>query len=546
MPVSNDISQLSPTSQHSMGPTLGWRELAIQRPTPRERRRRRILGMLGVLLLIAIVFAGVRLAAITTTINDQLDVHIGSQQVITLDLRQGLPISPTILGANVSPRLGTTSLDNVNGFIDYSPPLTAGLVDAHVKLLDFPGGNWGEDHYLSHDQLTAFATLLAQVHADGIVQTRLSGPLNGNFQALTDLTARATVAANWVDFMNNPHSDQRIGKYAQAPFYPIKYWTVGNEPDKLINPATGRLYTVAEYVHDFIQFSTVMHRADPTIKVLGPEISEFYGPGAGPTDANGQLWMEGFLKGVGAYEKAHNVTLLDGVSFHRFQFANATQTPYTFLSSTGEWNYLLPALSQLISQDLPSSVPIALTAINTSPPQQAAPSRGLAALWWADTLGTLMNQQVTYVAFSSASGSTPPYPLFTTTGQQPTPMFRVMELFSHLSHDLIPLEVERDPMSTYATQDAKHQSVSLLFVNKAATGQFVQITSNKNLFGASLWHNLNVNIPGYSIVVLTLHRNAGAEAYSFSVPTDNDANTAPIIHTVCGTQTNTAVNATIC
>jgi hypothetical protein len=125
-------------------------------------------------------------------------------------------------------------------------------------------------------------------------------------------------------------------------------------------------------------------------------------------------------------------------------------------------------------------------------------------------------------------------------------MFRVMELFSHLSHDLIPLEVERDPMSTYATQDAKHQSVSLLFVNKAATGQFVQIASNKNLFGASPWHNLNVNIPGYSIVVLTLHRNAGAEAYSFAVPTDNDANTAPIIHTVCGTQTNTAVNATIC
>ncbi len=370
--------------------------------------------------------------------------------------------------------------------------------------------------------------------------------INANSPAVTDLTARANVAANWVDFMNNPHSDQRIGKYAQAPFYPIKYWTVGNEPDKLINPATGHLYTVAEYVHDFIQFSIVMHHADPTIKVLGPEISEFYGPGAGPTDANGQLWMEGFLKGVGAYEKAHNVTLLDGVSFHRFQFANATQTPYTFLSSTGEWNYLLPALNQLISQDLPGSVPIALTAINTTPPNQAAPSRGLAALWWADTLGTLMNQQVAYVAFSSASDSTQPYPLFTTTGQQPTPMFRVMELFSHLSHNLIPLEVERDPMSTYATQDDKHQTVSLLFVNKAATGQFVQITSNKNLFGVSPWHNLNVNIPGYSIVVLTLHRNAGAEAYSFAVPTDNNASTAPIIHTICGTQTDTTVNATIC
>ena len=282
MPVSNEISQHSPGSQHSMGQTLGWRELAIQRPTPKERRRRSILIILSVLLLITVVFAGVRLAAFTTTINDQLDVHIGSQQVITLDLRQGLSISPTILGTNVSPQLGTTSLDNVYGFMDYSPPLTAGLVDAHVKLLDFPGGNWGEEHYLSHDQLDAFATLLNQVHADGIVQARLSGPINASFQDLTNLTTRVTVAANWVDFMNNHHSDQRIGKYAQAPFHAIKYWTVGNEPDKLINPATGHLYTVAEYVHDFIQYSIAMHQADPTIKVLGQEISEFYGPGQAP------------------------------------------------------------------------------------------------------------------------------------------------------------------------------------------------------------------------------------------------------------------------
>jgi hypothetical protein len=104
--------------------------------------------------------------------------------------------------------------------------------------------------------------------------------------------------------------------------------------------------------------------------------------------------MEGFLKGVGAYERANNVTLLNGISFHRTLFANAAQTPYTFLSSTGEWDYLLPALHQLTIQNLKRDVPIAITAINTNSTNQQAPSRGLAALWWADTLGTLMNQQV--------------------------------------------------------------------------------------------------------------------------------------------------------
>src|SRR5437667_10099478 len=133
-----------------------------------------------------------------------------------------------------------------------------------------------------------------------------------------------------------------------------------------------------------------MHKSDPTIKVFGPEISEYYGPGAGPTDANGQLWMEGFLKGVGEYERAHNVVLLDGISFHRYPFTDATQAPYMFLSSTGEWNYLLPALHQLISQNMQRDLPIAVTEISSNLASQHAPSRGLAALWWADTLGTLM------------------------------------------------------------------------------------------------------------------------------------------------------------
>ena len=552
MPVSNEIHQQNqgnagnPANQRSAGSTLGWRELAVQRPTLAERRRKRILGITSVLLLLVIIFAGIRLTAVLTTTNDQVIVHIGNQQVVTLDLRQSLPINADILGTNIFPQIGTASLDDSNGIMDYSPPLTSGLVNAHVKLLDFPGGNWGEQHYLSRTQLASFATLLNQIHADGLIQTRLSGPIKNNFTELTDLPTRVGVAASWVDFMNNPHSDQRIAQFAHAPFHAVKYWTVGNEPDKLINPATGHLYTVAEYVHDFIQYSIAMHRADPTIKIFGPEISEFYGPGAGPTDANGQLWMEGFLKGVGAYERAHNVTLLDGVSFHRFQFTDATQTPYLFLSSTGEWNYLLPALHQIISQNLQHDLPIAITGINTNSANQAPPSRGLAALWWADTLGTLMNQRVAYISFSSASGIDQPYPLFTTSGQQPTPMLRVMDIFSHLQRNLIPLEIQHDPISTYATQDDKHQTVSLLFVNKSATGQLVQFSSDSNLFVVSPWSGLNVNIPGYSMVVVTLHRYGGAEAYSFGVPTSSDTGTAAVIHTECGKSTSTVANATIC
>ena len=540
MLVSNHVSQDNPQS---------WRESTQQRTSPARKRQRRILGIMSVLLFIILIFAAVRLAAFVTAPNDELQVRVGSQQVVTLDLRQSLAINPDILGANVFPQIGTSSQDKASGFMDYSSPLATGLQDAHVKLLRFPGGQWGENHLLTLDQLSAFSTLLNETDADGMVQVRVSGPVGGGFNELTALTSRIQVATRWIDFMNNPHSDQRIARYAHAPFHPVKYWTVGDEPDTLINPVTNQPYLVKDYVNDFIQFSLAMHRTDPTIKVFGPELSEFYGPGAGPVDANGTLWMEGFLKGVGEYEQAHHVVLLDGVSFHRFQFVGATQTPYLFLSSTGEWNYLLPALHQMISQNLHRDLPVAITEINTNTTtqQQQLPTRGLAALWWADTLATLMNQQVAYVAFSSASGVNMPYPLFTTDGLQPTPMLRVMQVLGQLQHNLIPLEVQRDPISVYATQDNAHQTVSLLFINKSSESQLAQISGGSNLLGISPWAGLDISLSADSIIAVTMHRNNTAEAYSYIVPAANDSQTAaPVLHTICGHKTDTLANTIPC
>ncbi len=517
------------------------------RPSPARRWRRGTLVVLSVILLSMLIFAAVRYAAGASATNGQLFVRVGNQQVVTLDLRQSLPVSPSLFGVNVFPEIGTISRDNAGGFMQYSPPLTAGLRDARIKLLRFPGSTWGEEHYLSLDQLSAYNTLLQEVNGDGMVQVRLSGPIGGNFPELADIKNRARVASQWVDFFNNPHSNQRVGNFAHVPFHPVKLWTVGDEPDTLINPATGQRYTVKDYVQDFIQVSVAMHRADPTIQVFGPEISEFYGPGAGPSDANGELWMEGFLRGVGAYERANNVTVLDGVSFHRSLFANA-QAPYAFLSGTGEWNYLLPGLHQLIAENLERNVPVAITSINTNPPHQLAPSRGLAALWWADTLGTLMNQQVSYVAFSSAAGGDTPYSFFAAAGQQPTPMFRVMELFSHLQRNLVPLAVQRDPVSVYATQDDGHSTVSLLFINKSSITQLAQISASNNVLVSSPWTNLDVSLKGYSMVVVTLHRNGTGsdEAYSFNAPADNDASTGLVVHTICGNKTDALPTALPC
>jgi Glycoside hydrolase family 44 len=495
--------------------------------------RRRSFRLIGVGLAVLLVLAAVRLSAIFSPADDKLDIQVGNQAAALVDLRQGTPISPYLFGANVFPEISTNAVDkNGTGFMSYGPTITKGLRDAKVKLLRFPGGSWGEEHVLSYDQLNAYGELLAQTGSQGMIQARLSGP--------ESVEERANLAGGWVDYMNNPQSGLRTGAYARAPLNPVRFWTVGNEPDLLNNPDTGKPFTVAEYVADFVRFSTLMHTYDPTIQVFGPEISQFSGIGAGPRDPLGQDWMGGFLTGVGAYESAHpqlKFHLLDDVSFHYYPFGEPGNAAAGLMTNAEEWNYLLPPLRQLVRQSLGRDAPVAVTEINSNATKQPPPP-GLAALWWADTLGALMDHEVGYVAFFAAEGVDAPYPLFTSNGLRPTAMLRVLEMFSHLQQELVPLPSERDPISIYATQDAAHRAVSVLFVNKAPVTQLAQVSAPNKLFGVSSWSDLNISLSGYSITLVTLHRQGRAEAYSFKLPASSDAPLAPVIHTICGGKTD--------
>ncbi|HEY6539535.1 MAG TPA: hypothetical protein VIZ18_01300, partial [Ktedonobacteraceae bacterium] len=289
-----------------------------------------------------------------------------------------------------------------------------------------------------------------------------------------------------------------------------------------------------------------MHQNNPAIRVFGPELSQFYGVGVGPKDAGGLLWMEGFLKGVADYEKAHPnplYHLLDGVSFHSYQFLDAQTSPDLLMSSSEEWNYLLPQLHQLIRQIMTPAVgaanadlPIAITEINSNPSNGLSPTTGQAALWWADTLGTLMNNQADYVSYFSAQGVDEPYPLFTEVGTpQQTAMYRVFQMFKLLQSNLVPLRVQHDPVDVFATTDSTRQTVSLMFVNKSADNQTAQISPLNTAFGYSPWQTQNVSIARYSIVLITLHRGGGAaEAYRFTVPLSGSSTLQSVQSYACG------------
>ncbi len=552
----HDNTLVAPTSSEK---TLVAQSItSFQAPRPVVRRRRRLRSIAGIVLLVVLILVSVRVNIILSASNDELLVRIGNQPAGIVDLRQAFPISPYLLGANVFPASGTDSLDHpLTGFMNYGPRVIKGLQDAHIHLLRFPGGNWGEEHRLSYDQFSSFSTLLSKVGAEGMVQTYLSGQIGTGLypsQPGTELLPnqpslqdRANLAGQWVDYMNNQHSRLRTGKYAYAPFHPVKFWTVGNEPDLLLNPDTGKRFTVTEYTDAFIQFSLVMHQNDPTIQVFGPEISQFYGVGVGPKDATGQLWMEGFLKGVSDYEKAHPALkfhLLDGVSFHRYPLGDATSAPGVLLTSTNEWSYILPPLRQLIRQDFGRDAPVAVTEINSNPTKNV-PTPGLAALWWADTLGSLMTQQAEYVAFFSAQGVDTPYPLLTTTLEQ-TAMLRVMQMYSYLQHNYIPVGTQHDPISLYATQDDPHQTLSLLFINKSSAIQSAQVSVKDQFLDLSAWPDTTISLFGNSLILVTLHRNGGAEAFSYKVPTNESGGVNPVNFAICGNNPDVLSNDRPC
>src|SRR2546423_999775 len=115
MVVRNEISRVS--SSGSSHPSIE------HRPSPARRWRRGTLVVLSVILLSMLTFAAVRYAAGASATNGQLFVRVGNQQVVTLDLRQSLPVSSSLFGVNVFPEIGTISRDNAGGFMQDSPPL---------------------------------------------------------------------------------------------------------------------------------------------------------------------------------------------------------------------------------------------------------------------------------------------------------------------------------------------------------------------------------------------------------------------------------------
>ena len=164
--------------------------------------------------------------------------------------------------------------------------------------------------------------------------------------------------------------------YVEKRGFKISFIEMGEEPD-------GKHALPEDYGALYLQWATVIHKVDPTLKLGGPV---FEGVNEDITvwpDAQGRIsWMGRFV----AYLKAHNrLNDLAFVSFEHYPFEPCTITWKTLYSEPLVMKHILQVWRQDgVSADVPLMVTESHLAANLTGPM----STMFAGLWLADNVGS--------------------------------------------------------------------------------------------------------------------------------------------------------------
>jgi hypothetical protein len=267
-------------------------------------------------------------------------------------------ISPYLYGTNYGPMHAVTLA---------AMPL---VENAGFTTLRFPGGAWTDATDMKNFQIDQLMTFAKQVGAMPTISVRL-------------LEGKPETAAELVKYTNLKKK------------YGVTYWSIGNEPNIYTQLKQADYdYTVENLNKDWRAIALAMKAADPTIKLMGPELSQWNDSyETTPKDSAKRDWMTEFLKANG--------DLVDVVTVHRYPMFSPTNGPVTaqqLRENTRKWAKEVEYLHSLIKQTLGHDLPVAITELNSDPSnaqlQEASPDSFYNSIWYADTLGQLINADV--------------------------------------------------------------------------------------------------------------------------------------------------------
>jgi glycosyl hydrolase family 39 (putative alpha-L-iduronidase) len=273
------------------------------------------------------------------------------------------PISPLIYGSNYGPWLTVPF---------YMLPQA---YDSGIKILRFPGGEWGDHNNATPLQIDQFMDFANKVGATAIFSVRLLG-------------GTPEQAAEMVRYTNLEKK------------YNVQYWSIGNEPtlfDAELK-TRGESYDIKRFNKEWRSFAESMKKADPTIKLVGAEINQFSFDATPGTTTNfeprDEEWFTEFLK--------TNADLVDIVSFHRYPFpgsrASGPPSIEELHRNVYEWDKVIMHARELIHEYTGRDLPIAVTEFNSSYDKsvggEATPDSHYNAIWMADVIGRMIKNGV--------------------------------------------------------------------------------------------------------------------------------------------------------
>jgi hypothetical protein len=244
--------------------------------------------------------------------------------------------------------------------------------------------------------------------------------------------------------------------------YGIKYFSIGNEPD-LYPDATGTTkgiagYTPAAFCASATAYVAAMKAVDPTIKILGPELSWKY-----QSDPND--WLTPILQTCGA--------LFDIVTIHRYPIDPAQTTIANAAGDSVKLSGVIAHVRSIMTLAGVADKPLAITESNITwdgtPAKSilpASPGTVPAGLWAADTFGVgLQNGLWATIAWSTREGWT--LGLFAAaTGGQPQPSYWAFDLYAkHFGPTLLTMSSTPDGVRAYASRNQANTSTQVMVVN---------------------------------------------------------------------------------
>ena len=356
------------------------------------------------------------------------------------------PISPLVYGSNDGP------------WLVVNPILNDQIAAAKLTMLSFPGGNWGDENDLQQFQIDDFIAYCRQIGAEPRIVVRLKG--------------------------GTPEKAAELVKYANVTKgYGVKYWGIGNEPDLYeANGLTG--YSVTQYDTEWRSFALAMRAVDPTIKLIGPDISQFVG------DTNGSSYLQARTDWLATFLKA-NGDLVDIVSIHRYAFpASTTSGPPSIAdlrANTQEWDSIIPALKAVVRAQVGRDLPVAVTELNSSWADnqggEATMDSHYNAIWFGDVLGRLIRQKVDIVTQFALAGDWGIVGL-----DAPRPIYDDYMMYQRFGVQLVSAASDDPMVSVYAAKRADG-SLTVMIVNlgSAAVTKPLTVIGGQTSDSAQTW-----------------------------------------------------------